>query len=281
MSVEEVSREPEDDDGPPGGLPPPPPPMSFKALQKTLSFRTGLKNFTKWRKVPATATTPLYLDAACRRGFVPMKLPYDDAPAKDAHNARLLAAAYPTLRRILDLQQQDSVYDTEGTPIVRERIAHQSKVIPSRETVTRFVNAANRYWAKGSPTADALLAVHCHYGFNRTGFLLVSFLVEAEGWLVDDAIAAFETCRSPGIKHEHFKKELRRRYHKPPPPSARAAVGRLFFAASVLVASTSIALRSCRSATALGAVAIAAVSCAASSPLPAVAMRWRPWWCQL
>mmetsp|Transcript_26915 Transcript_26915/g.60167 ORF Transcript_26915/g.60167 Transcript_26915/m.60167 type:complete len:187 (+) Transcript_26915:488-1048(+) len=61
------------------------------------------------------------------------------------------------------------------------------------------------------------IAVHCHYGFNRTGFLIVSYLVEEENWRVDDAIAAFAASRPPGIKHGHFTDELRARYRERDP----------------------------------------------------------------
>lgn len=231
--------------------------QGFKPLKRNASERTGLKNFTKWRRVPCCGEPILTRGP---RGFVPMKLPYDGAPTEDAHNARLLAGQFPTLRRILDLQQQDSAYSCEGTAIVRERIAHESKVVPSRETVARFVAAARAYWAEAA-TADALLGVHCHYGFNRTGFLLVSFLVEEEEWDVDEAIAAFQQSRAPGIKHEHFKEALRERYTTvgggsqrkrkqdpcssgQPPTTATAALmarrAQLLFLASVIIASTSI-----------------------------------------
>jgi hypothetical protein len=41
------------------------------------------------------------------------------------------------------------------------------------------------------------IAVHCHYGFNRTGFLIVAYLVEEEKWDVDRAIDEFAICRPP------------------------------------------------------------------------------------
>lgn len=46
----------------------------------------------------------------------------------------------------------------------------------------------------------------------RTGFFLVSYLVEKEGWKVEDALAEFAEKRPPGIKHDHFINELFKRY---------------------------------------------------------------------
>ena len=57
-----------------------------------------------------------------------------------------------------------------------------------------------------------LIAVHCHYGFNRTGFLVVSYLIERLGWPLDAAIEVFAQARPPGIRHAHFVDELWRRY---------------------------------------------------------------------
>jgi protein-tyrosine phosphatase len=58
----------------------------------------------------------------------------------------------------------------------------------------------------------AVIAVHCHYGFNRTGFFLVSYMVEKLGWRLQDALEEFTEKRAPGIRHEHFVNELFVRY---------------------------------------------------------------------
>jgi protein-tyrosine phosphatase len=50
------------------------------------------------------------------------------------------------------------------------------------------------------------------YSFNRTGFLLVCYLVEREGHRLQDAIQEFNEKRPPGIKHDHFVNELFVRY---------------------------------------------------------------------
>ena len=49
-------------------------------------------------------------------------------------------------------------------------------------------------------------------GFNRTGFVVCSYLVQALGMTVNEALAAFEQARPPGVKHERFVKELHRRF---------------------------------------------------------------------
>lgn len=51
-----------------------------------------------------------------------------------------------------------------------------------------------------------------HYGFNRTGYFIVCYLVEREGYRVQDAIQEFGEKRRPGIRHDHFVNELYVRY---------------------------------------------------------------------
>lgn len=46
----------------------------------------------------------------------------------------------------------------------------------------------------------------------RTGFFIVSYLVEREGYTVGDALKEFEEKRPPGIRHSHFVNELFLRY---------------------------------------------------------------------
>ena len=45
------------------------------------------------------------------------------------------------------------------------------------------------------------ICVHCHYGFNRTGFVISCWLIEEEGYGVKEALEAFKTARPNGIRH--------------------------------------------------------------------------------
>lgn len=42
---------------------------------------------------------------------------------------------------------------------------------------------------------EALVAVHCTHGVNRTGFIVCRWLMEAKGWDKADAINAFQAAR--------------------------------------------------------------------------------------
>ncbi|XP_055842507.1 mRNA-capping enzyme [Episyrphus balteatus] len=57
-----------------------------------------------------------------------------------------------------------------------------------------------------------LVAVHCTHGFNRTGFLIVSYMVERLDCSVQAALSAFSDARPPGIYKQDYIQELFRRY---------------------------------------------------------------------
>lgn len=57
-----------------------------------------------------------------------------------------------------------------------------------------------------------IVGVHCTHGFNRSGFLVVSYLVEMLDWELGAAIAEFAKIRPPGIYKEEYLIELYKRY---------------------------------------------------------------------
>lgn len=57
-----------------------------------------------------------------------------------------------------------------------------------------------------------LIGVHCTHGFNRTGFLIISYLIERLDFSVEAALATFAQARSPGIYKQDYINELYRRY---------------------------------------------------------------------
>ena len=69
--------------------------------------------------------------------------------------------------------------------------------------------AEKENWGK-----EYYIGVHCHYGFNRTGYFLVCYMVERLGYDVQKAIDEFAKQRPKGIKHAHFLDQLFVRYCK-------------------------------------------------------------------
>lgn len=91
------------------------------------------------------------------------------------------------------------------------KCATVSKVTPDASAIRRFIQLIDDILAN-TDDKQPLVAVHCHYGFNRTGFLICCYLVERLGWTVAEAVAGFKAAKSPGIKHQHFIDALYVRY---------------------------------------------------------------------
>ena len=88
------------------------------------------------------------------------------------------------------------------------------------EEVTAFIAVIDRLReeqedrAKQENWGQHYISVHCHYGFNRTGYFLVCYMVERLGYDVQRAIDEFAKQRPKGIKHAHFLDQLFVRYCK-------------------------------------------------------------------
>jgi len=73
----------------------------------------------------------------------------------------------------------------------------QSKVVPAVPDTIEF---NLRIDAFRTMNPGALVGVHCHYSYNRTGFMIANYLVDRMGKSVDEALQAFAESRPPGIK---------------------------------------------------------------------------------
>jgi pimeloyl-ACP methyl ester carboxylesterase/protein-tyrosine phosphatase len=122
------------------------------------------------------------------------------------------------VRMVVDISHESPVYDPRGLEeggIEYHKFPTVSKLPPTIEEVTAFIaliDTLREQLKRPGEPEGALIAVHCHYGFNRTGFFLVSYMVEKLGWRLQDALEEFAEKRPPGIRHEHFVNELFVRY---------------------------------------------------------------------
>ena len=125
---------------------------------------------------------------------------------------------------VIDISHENPVYDPaqlEKGGIHYHKHPTVSKIPPIPEETRDFINLVDRLENEitdmlqkqgDSLGPRPLVGVHCHYGFNRTGFLIVSYLIERKGYSVQDAIDEFERRRPPGIRHDHFIDTLFARY---------------------------------------------------------------------
>lgn len=114
---------------------------------------------------------------------------------------------------IIDLSNHDCLY-FDGIPdsgVERVHVRNVAKSIPDINSVTTVISIATKFW-NATGNKNKHVAVHCAYGFNRTGFVLCCYLVEKCGLSAEEALLAFAVARNPGVKHERFRHALVRRY---------------------------------------------------------------------
>ncbi|MCJ1382970.1 hypothetical protein MMC17_006083 [Xylographa soralifera] len=119
------------------------------------------------------------------------------------------------IKAVIDISHESPVYDPcglESGGIEYHKFPTVSKIPPTSEEVRDFIVLVDRLRLSSSEKDDRLIGVHCHYGFNRTGFFMCSYLIEKEGYTVQQAIDIFQKGRPPGIRHEHFIDTLFVRY---------------------------------------------------------------------
>uniref|UniRef100_A0A914QQD2 Tyrosine specific protein phosphatases domain-containing protein n=1 Tax=Panagrolaimus davidi TaxID=227884 RepID=A0A914QQD2_9BILA len=80
---------------------------------------------------------------------------------------------------------------------------------PSVEETDRFIRTVNGF-IRLNP--NDIIAVHCTHGFNRTGFLIASYLITIMGWDVEAAVLEFANARPNGIYKEDYLQELCKRF---------------------------------------------------------------------
>lgn len=86
---------------------------------------------------------------------------------------------------------------------------------PSKEQTQSFIQIVDDFM-KERPFD--MIGVHCTHGFNRTGFLIVSYLVERLDMSVEAAISVFAASRPPGIYKQDYIDELFQRYESDETP---------------------------------------------------------------
>ena len=65
---------------------------------------------------------------------------------------------------------------------------------PTEQQVLSFVNVCRSFSQK---RPNAIIAVHCTHGFNRTGFLIASPMILVEGETHEKITGAVEPCSHP------------------------------------------------------------------------------------
>ncbi|KAK2670897.1 Dual specificity protein phosphatase domain [Fusarium oxysporum f. sp. vasinfectum] len=129
------------------------------------------------------------------------------------------------VKDIIDISKDQPVYDPRGLEragIYYHKFPTVSKIPPEAREVEAFIKLVDdlRDQQPARATAEdwtnpeqCVIGVHCHYGFNRTGYFIVCYLVERCDFGVQEAIDTFAKARPNGIRHSHFLDRLYVRYN--------------------------------------------------------------------
>ncbi|KAK4626222.1 mRNA-capping enzyme [Fulvia fulva] len=175
-----------------------------------------VKNLAKWQKVQ-NCSEPI---GGVFRAMKTMR------EIDEAHNPREFVKKYSYRIRpdgvamVIDISHDTPVYDKKGLEdngVEYHKFPTVSKEPPTEDEVEQFVGlvdslrASPKIAGAGSDTQPTV-GVHCHYGFNRTGYFICCYLVERVGWKLEAALKEFAEKRAPGIKHDWFINTLYARY---------------------------------------------------------------------
>ncbi|KAL4778574.1 hypothetical protein BJX76DRAFT_352493 [Aspergillus varians] len=179
------------------------------------SGKWEVKNLSKWKKVPPVSER-------IADTFVALKMLRE---VDEEHNPVLFSEAHRgNVYAVIDISHESPVYkpaSLEAGGIHYLKHPTVSKIPPTPDEVRDFIALVDRLQTEitekmeesGDPKRPRpVVGVHCHYGFNRTGFMIVSYLIERCGFGVQQAIDEFEKRRPPGIRHGHFIDTLFVRY---------------------------------------------------------------------
>ncbi|RCK60490.1 Lipid droplet hydrolase 1 [Candida viswanathii] len=192
--------------------------LKIKAV--TSGDKWGLKNIAKWSQIQPVSSNitrrsgqdkaPLLGMKTLREGDVehsPKILEerfYGPLSASNEVKGHLIA--------IVDISADIPPYSPKSFSHIKYyKCATVSKVVPDQSAIRRFIQLVNDILSENE-VENPLIAVHCHYGFNRTGFLICCYLIEVLGWSVKEAVEGFKAAKPPGIKHPHFIDALYVRY---------------------------------------------------------------------
>lgn len=87
--------------------------------------------------------------------------------------------------------------------------------VPDNESVNRFVYEVMQFIGRQKHSRKNVL-VHCTHGHNRTGFMIVHYLVRTKLCSVTEALHDFEVARPPGIYKRDYIEALYSFYHEFP-----------------------------------------------------------------
>ncbi|KKY25284.1 putative dual specificity phosphatase catalytic domain protein [Phaeomoniella chlamydospora] len=195
--------------------------LGWQLQHLTTSGKWDVKNLTKWQGV-VPVSDPIGRPQPIFRALKTLR------KQDEKHTPNVFVKEWhDKIYAIVDISHDSPTYDPaeiEAGGIQYHKFPTVSKIPPTVQEVQDFISLVERLrgeidnkYPNSTPDGSShptkpVIAVHCHYGYNRTGFFIVSHLVEKQGYRLEDAIAEFGQQRPPGIRHDHFIDTLYVRY---------------------------------------------------------------------
>ena len=185
--------------------------LGWQLQQLTTSGKWDVKNLEKWRRTQNVS------GSIHNNLFRALKTLREQ---DEVHTPKKFLETWKNeIYAVVDISHETPVYDTkalEAGGVAYYKFPTVSKVPPAVTEVRDFIALVDRIRAemegKGSEESRKAIGVHCHYGYNRTGFFIASYLIEKEKMDVEAAVDEFTKAKPPGIKHDHFVDTLYVRY---------------------------------------------------------------------
>ncbi|KAJ6439937.1 dual specificity phosphatase catalytic domain protein [Purpureocillium lavendulum] len=179
-----------------------------------------VKNLNKWKSVTPVSHAIGPEDKPIFRAMKTLR------EADDVHCPKEFVDKWSSVvKDVIDISKDQPVYDPRGLErggVHYSKFPTVSKIPPEGHEVEAFIRLVDRLRQSQKERAVAeawedpdkcVIGVHCHYGFNRTGYFIVCYLVERCGYSLPEAIEAFARARPNGIRHSHFLDRLFVRYN--------------------------------------------------------------------
>jgi hypothetical protein len=127
------------------------------------------------------------------------------------------------VRLVVDLCATGRYYEPSALP---PGVAYHKLVVPGRQlpppsAVDEFCAVVSDYLSDPR-WPNAVVAVHCTHGVNRTGFMVASYLVRRHRLSAREAVHQFTLARFPGMWRQEMLDALHAQYGGPPPEPAAA-----------------------------------------------------------
>ena len=185
--------------------------LGWQLQQLTTSGKWDVKNLEKWKRTRAVSGP---ISNNLFRSLKTLREQDEEHTPK-----KFLEQWKNEIYAVVDISHDAPIYDTKSLErggVQYHKFPTVSKVPPTVTEVRDFIALIDRLRAetesKDLPERRKAIGVHCHYGYNRTGFFIVCYLIERQKMDVESAIEEFRRAKPPGIKHEHFVDALYVRY---------------------------------------------------------------------